>query len=64
VPACDRRSCPRWLRALRVVLPSWRARVCVQVQLEPNAPSFDAALDQVAACQLAAHLQQRLAAYK
>jgi hypothetical protein len=36
----------------------------LQVKLEDNAPGFDAELDQIVACKLAAHLQQRLAGYK
>jgi hypothetical protein len=36
----------------------------LQVQLEDSAPGFDEQLDQTVACQLAAHLQERMAGYK
>jgi hypothetical protein len=36
----------------------------LQVQLVESAPAFDDELEQVVACQLAAHLQERMAGYK
>lgn len=35
-----------------------------KVQLEESTPGFDEQLDQTVACQLAAHLQERMAGYK
>jgi hypothetical protein len=55
---------PLMLSLLLLLLLMLLLLLLLQVQLEDSAPGFDDQLDQTVACQLAAHLQERMAGYK